>query len=358
MNFGVKGFVKIMKASLLKNFKKWEYTDINIPSNVNSTKALIKITLSGICSTDIVRSIETGFYFYPIVPGHEMVGIVEKINKKNKLLKKGDRVAVYPLIPCKKCQYCKNGSPNLCDNYDFLGSRSNGGYAEYVIAPIKNLIKIPNKVPDNKAVFTEPLSVALHAFRVAENFKKPKRILILGLGPIGLLLAIWAKHKKIKSVVAIDRNINRFKIFKKIGYKNILDSSKKNFENKINKTENFDTVFECSGSTKLQIIGINKTEKKGQFIILSHPKEDLLLDKTTYSKILRNEINFRGSWSSKIEPYNEWKKTLSILSLGKIDPSKLISDKITLKELPFKMIKMYKKEFPFVKVVVNLKLNN
>jgi len=339
-----------MKVSILKQLKDWKYTDIPTPKKIGKNKAIVKISLSGICSTDVLRSMKTGFYSYPVVPGHEMIGTIDKIAINNSL-KKGDRVAVYPLISCGKCIHCKKNNPNLCDNYDFLGSRSNGGYAEYVLSPIKNLIKIPSRVSNEKAVFTEPLSVALHAFRVAEKMFKPKRILILGLGPIGLLIALWAKYKKINFVVGVDRNKNRFKIFNQIGYKKYVDTSKNNYEKKIKLYNKFDTVFECSGSAKLQIVGINNTEKKGQVIILSNPNENLLLEKDAYSKILRHEINFRGSWSSLIEPYNEWKKTLSIMNAKKIDPSILISNYISIQELPIKIKEMYYKKFPFIKVV-------
>ncbi len=341
-----------MKASYLKKLKKWTYSEIPVPSNYDESKyAIVKTSLNGICSTDILRSMKTGFYNYPIVPGHEIIGSVYKIKSSTKF-KLGDRVAVYPLIQCKKCKYCKNQYPNLCDNYSFLGSRTNGGYAEYVLTPIENLIKIPKEVSDERAVFTEPLAVTLHSFKIAEKNFKPKKILILGLGPIGLLITLWAKAKGYKNVTAIDRNKNRFNVFKKIGYSKYLDSNKINFQTLIDQKAYYDTVFECSGSTILQEIGISLTEKQGQFILLSNPNNDLNMNKNLYSKILRGEINFRGSWSSLITPYNEWKKALKMMKKKSFDPSILISKKISLRQMPHLIPQMYNKKFPFIKVVV------
>ncbi len=341
-----------MKASLLKKIKKWEYSELPLPSNYNQNKyALIKTSLNGICSTDVLRSMKTGFYNYPIVPGHEIIGKVFNI-KNNKKIKKGDRVAAYPLIQCKKCKHCKDKNPNLCDNYSFLGSRTNGGYADFVLCPIENLVKIPDEVSNEKAVFTEPLAVTLHSFKIAEESFKPKKILILGLGPIGLLVALWAKYKGYKDVTAIDRNPNRFKIFKKIGFSKYINSKKTNLINLNKHSEYYDTVFECSGSIKLQEIGISLTEKKGQFILLSNPNDDLNMSKNLYSKILRGEINFRGSWSSLISPTNEWDQALKMMKVKSFDPSILISKKIKLKQLPNIIPKMYYKKFPFIKVVV------
>ena len=151
------------KSSVLKGLGNWDYDEIKI-QNPNKDQAIIKIISCGICSTDIVRSMKVGFYFYPIVPGHEMLGYVYKLGRKNKNLKEGDKVCVYPLITkctddtcCGKIHglYGYGKSPNLCSDYDFLGSRSNGGYSEYVLSPIKNLVKVPERLNDDLAVFTE-----------------------------------------------------------------------------------------------------------------------------------------------------------------------------------------------------------
>ena len=138
------------KAAILKSLGNWTYDEFSIP-DPGKDRAIIKIIKSGICSTDVVRSMEKGFYSYPIVPGHEMLGYVYKLGSQNNILKEGDKVCVYPLITrcsddtcCGGCNtvYGIGKAPNLCSNYDFLGSRSHGGYAEFVSSPIKNLVKV------------------------------------------------------------------------------------------------------------------------------------------------------------------------------------------------------------------------
>ena len=152
------------KAAVLKGLGNWTYDEINIPEP-NKDQAIIKILKSGICSTDVVRSMVFGFYSYPIVPGHEMFGYVYKLGSKVNGMKEGDKVCVYPLITKCTDDVCCGGvhsvygitkAPNLCSSYDFLGSRSHGGYSEYVSSPIKNLVKVPKNIDDNLAVFTEP----------------------------------------------------------------------------------------------------------------------------------------------------------------------------------------------------------
>ena len=197
------------KAAVLKGLGNWIYDEINI-SDPTKDRAIIKIVKSGICSTDVVRSMEFGFYSYPIVPGHEMFGYIYKLGSKHNNLKEGDKVCVYPLITkcldsscCGGCNsvYGVNKAPNLCSDYDFLGSRSHGGYAEYVSSPIINLVKVPDGLDDNLAVFAEPASVALHAFKIAKQDRNFDSVAIFGLGPIGILLAAWCKLNKIKNVI-------------------------------------------------------------------------------------------------------------------------------------------------------------
>ena len=139
----------ISKSSLLKGLGNWDYDEIKI-NDPNKDQAIIKIISCGICSTDVVRSMKIGFYFYPIVPGHEMLGYIYKLRNTNNNFKEGDKVCVYPLITkCTDISCCgaSHGAygygknPNLCSDYDFLGSRSHGGYSEYVLSPVKNLVK-------------------------------------------------------------------------------------------------------------------------------------------------------------------------------------------------------------------------
>ena len=85
------------KAAILKGLGDWIYDEIEIPEP-DKSRAIIRIIKSGICSTDVVRSMEFGFYSYPIVPGHEMLGEIYKLGSKHQSLKEGDKVCVYPLI--------------------------------------------------------------------------------------------------------------------------------------------------------------------------------------------------------------------------------------------------------------------
>ncbi len=353
------------KAAVLRNLGDWTYDEIEIP-NPKKDQAVIKILKSGICSTDVVRSMLFGFYSYPIVPGHEMLGIIYKLGSKIDGLKEGDKVCVYPLITKCSDDNCCGGvhsvygikkAANLCSDYDFLGSRSHGGYAEYVLSPIKNLVKVPENLDDNLAVFTEPASVALHGYNHAKQDRKFDSVIILGLGPIGILLAAWCKLNKISNVIGIDRNENRFKNFTDLGFSNTIDTSKGNFEEKIKIFTNKDLAeiaFECSGSEELLNRGIQSIKKGGKMILLSNQIKNSTLSKETLNKIIRHEIQIKGSWSSVIEPHNEWEESLYMMKNKKLEIKNLISHNFKFSDAPKLFKSMYKKEFKFSKVILSL----
>ncbi len=353
------------KAAVLKNLGHWEYDEIQIP-NPTSDRAIIKIINCGICSTDVVRSMEKGFYSYPIVPGHEMLGYIYKLGKSSEVFKEGDKVCVYPLITkCTDDNCCGHShnvygvgkAPNLCSEYDFLGSRSHGGYAEYVLAPIKNLVKVPDNLDNNLAVFTEPASVALHAFKLARQDRNFDSVAIYGLGPIGILLASWCKLNKISNVIGIDRNENRFKNFKDLGFNNIIDTSKDDLTKKIEKftsKEGVEVAFECSGSEELLNKSILNLKKAGKIIVLSNQIKRSGLEVSTLNKILRQEIQIKGSWSSVLEPHNEWEESLAMLNNKKLEINNLISHHFKFSDAPHLFKSMFNKKFKYSKILLSL----
>ena len=341
-------------AAYLESIGEWKYSELNLP-DLKEGECIVRVKSCGICSTDVIRSFETGFYFYPIVPGHEIFGEIERIEKNKKNLSVGDRVAVYPLIPkCKNtkescCGHSEN--PNLCDNYNFLGFRTFGGYSKYLIAPISNLIKVPDNLPDNIATLVEPMSVAYHAIRQID-VKNTKKILIQGLGPIGVLIAHWCKFYNIDTVVGLDRNEIRFKSFLDTGYTEIINTSNLN-ELSINKNyNNFDIVFECSGSEDLINLGLSLCKKKGKMIILSNQFYDIKLTKKTINAIIRFEIGLIGAWSSQISPVNEWSKSIEVLVKIQDSLKNFISHEFNLNEAKKVFYEMRNKKFPFQKVLL------
>ncbi|HOT50780.1 MAG TPA: alcohol dehydrogenase catalytic domain-containing protein, partial [Candidatus Hydrogenedentes bacterium] len=166
-------------------------------------EALIAIKACGVCGSDIPRVFEKGTYRFPTIPGHEMAGEVVSVGAGCDSVLLGKTVAVFPLIPCRRCEACEIGAYAQCADYNYLGSRCDGGFAEYVVAPAWNLQVVPDGVSYEAAAMCEPAAVAAHALRRAD-LGLGDSVAIFGAGPIGIMLAQWARRGGASRVLLAD----------------------------------------------------------------------------------------------------------------------------------------------------------
>jgi threonine dehydrogenase-like Zn-dependent dehydrogenase len=156
--------------------------DVPIPTKPG--EALIKVRLSGICGTDL--ELLRGYYPYTGIPGHEFVGEVIESPDESWL---GQRVVGEINAVCGECEQCRNGRSNHCENRTVLGiADRNGVHAEYTSLPLANLHRIPDSVPDEAAVFSEPLAAALE-IQQQVHIQPTDRVLLIGAGRLGQLIA-------------------------------------------------------------------------------------------------------------------------------------------------------------------------
>src|SRR5262249_26233996 len=137
----------------------------------------------------------------------------------------GDRVAVFPLLWRDDHPACEEGKYAQSDGYDYLGSRSDGAFSEFVIAPERNLIRVPDNVSLEEAAMTEPAAVALHAARRA-RLRLGDTVAIFGLGPIGLMVAQWARTMGAAQIVLFDILPEKLELARQLGFEHVLDSRK------------------------------------------------------------------------------------------------------------------------------------
>jgi L-iditol 2-dehydrogenase len=177
--------MKCIQITKIKDFEKKEI-DLQAPGN---EEVLIKVHVTGVCRTDL-KIIQHGHrdLILPRIPGEEVVGTIHEKGKNVRYLNVGDRVYVYPGQWCGKCPLCLAGAENLCNHMKIMGFHRDGGFAEYVTVPSKTVIKIPDSLSMEEAVFAEPLSCCLNALELG-GIAKDKTIGIWGAGPAGTLLS-------------------------------------------------------------------------------------------------------------------------------------------------------------------------
>jgi threonine dehydrogenase-like Zn-dependent dehydrogenase len=303
-----------MHALVYTGTQELVYREEKNPKIING-ESIVKVSASGICGSDMhAYHGKDNRRIPPLILGHEISGTI------NKGKFAGKEVILNPLITCEKCDYCLNGREHLCNKRIILGMNRpierQGGFAEYVSIPDKNIYELPKTLEIKEAPIAEPTAVALHAVELGEKeLSKPlenTKALILGGGAIGLLSGlILSKIKNCKEIVIVDPNDKRLGECAKY-----LDADTVKPDSKAIINDNFDIVFDTVGmeTTRGQAI---KAIKPGGVIIhigLTQPSGPFDFRKATLQEII-----FIGTYCYTNK---DFEKTLSILAdkkLGKLD---------------------------------------
>ncbi len=190
-----------MKAYVLHGINELRYEDVNKPVP-QPDEVRVQVKAAGICGSDIPRIYKTGAHRHPLIPGHEFSGVVESAGGTAGKEWIGKRVGVFPLIPCRRCGSCKKQKYELCEAYGYLGSRQDGGFAEYVSVPVSNLIALPDSVSYEAAAMLEPMAVAVHAMQRV-SVETGDTVAVCGLGTIGRLLAMVLQANGVSRLMLI-----------------------------------------------------------------------------------------------------------------------------------------------------------
>lgn len=344
---------KTMKAAVLHGINDLRYENMPIPS-VEEGEVLVKVKAAGACGSDVPRIMKKGTYRFPLIPGHEFSGEVVELGKNTSNTKIGDRVAVIPLLPCLKCDYCQIGEYAQCDDYDYLGSRSDGGFAEYVKVPVSNLVAVPENVDLLEASLTEPVSVALHALR-RTGVDAGDDVVILGTGPIGLMLAQWAKIMGAGRIFLVDIVEEKLQLAQKLGFTDCINAKKEDaVEAIIDETDGkgVDLAIESAGTAVTFKQCIQVVRKLGKVVFMGNIETDVVLDAKIVSSILRKQIAMYGTWNSSFAslPKNEWATSLSFMNDG-LNIKSLISHRFPLGRAKDAIEMMFYKKECFNRVV-------
>lgn len=353
-----------MKAWVLNGINELCLEDVPMPSP-GKQEVVVKVQAAGICGSDIPRIYHTGAHIHPLIPGHEFSGEVVELGKETDRKWMGQRVGIFPLIPCRECGPCQKKQYEMCKNYSYLGSRRDGGFAEYVAVPQWNLLPLSEQVTFEQAAMLEPMAVAVHAMRRVMPKTSPaskenvqKIIAICGLGTIGLLLLMFLKNEGYGPVYAIGSKGIQKEMALKLGVKEeeYCDSKEqKPYEWLIERTggTGADCFFECVGKNETCSLAVKCSAPAGKVTLVGNPYSNMTLEKEVYWKILRNQVTLTGTWNSSFfhEPEDDWNYVLERLGKGCISPERLISHRFSLENLEEGLKIMRDKKEEYVKIM-------
>lgn len=344
-----------MKAAVLHAVGDLRYEDVPVPK-IAAGEVLVKVRAAGVCGSDVPRVMTKGTYSFPLVPGHEFAGEVTQVGDNTSAsVNVGDRVAVFPLIPCGKCAYCQIGEYAQCDSYDYLGSRRDGGFAEYVAAPADNLIPIPDNVDFDCAAMAEPASVALHALR-RTGVDTGDNVAILGAGTIGIILAKWAGICGAGRVFLSDIVDEKLEVARRYGFEDCINAAQEDAVERIAEETDgrgADICIEAAGTAATFEQSLRIARKLGKVILMGNVGGDVVIPERTASAILRGQLTIYGTWNSSFTavPKNEWRTALQFMSLGALDLKPLITHKFKLDQVNDAFDMMYNRREFFNKVM-------
>ncbi|GAA0134991.1 zinc-binding alcohol dehydrogenase family protein [Paenibacillus sp. YSY-4.3] len=196
-----------MKGIICEDIGRFVFREDLREPQMQEGEAIVRIRRIGICGTDLHAYRGHQPYFtYPRVLGHELSGVIERIEDNGEGLQIGDRVSVIPYIHCGNCRACSSGKTNCCQSMRVLGVHVDGGMRERVAIPISNLIKAAELTLDQAAML-EPLAIGAHAVQ-RSGLNAGDQALIIGAGPIGLGVMAMASYAGAK-VIAMDVNDER-----------------------------------------------------------------------------------------------------------------------------------------------------
>ena len=307
-------------------------------------EVLIRVAACGVCGSDIPRVFKTGTYKFPLIPGHEFSGTVVAAGDGVDADLVGTRAAIFPLIPCNDCPMCAQNKYAQCANYDYLGSRSNGAFAEYVCAPEWNVLPIPDHLSLEEAAMAEPASVALHALRQGD-IQGGEIVCVVGAGPIGLLVAMWATALNASKVMLADIDARKLAFAKELlPDANLLDARERPVSEAVRSItgNGAELVVDATGSAPGVAQCLHAAKPFGRVVLLGNPEGDMTLPKDAYWSILRKELRLTGSWNSAYDPSrrDDWRTVIEFMANGKLNVKPLVTHRVGLPDLMHAMVTM------------------
>lgn len=333
-----------MKAYVLHGVNDLRYDDIQIP-DCPMGWAIVKVKAAGICSSDIARVFTKGTYRFPTIPGHEFSGIVENVGSSEDEHLIGKHVGVFPLIPCKRCSQCAGKHYEMCANYDYIGSRRDGAFAEFVAVPVWNLLLLDDSIPFASAAMLEPLAVALHAMKLS-SLRRGDSVAIIGTGMIGITAAQLAMKLGAGSVTVIGRKESKRSIVEKCGLIYELNNCK-------NTIGQYDVVLEAVGTPQAVDLSINAATSGGNVVFMGNPSGDIGLAQDTYWRILRKQLKIVGTWNSSYDATNQsdWTEAVGVLTKKEVNVDLLVSHYFNQENLMDGLNLMKDNKEPYCKVM-------
>ncbi|WP_209123965.1 NAD(P)-dependent alcohol dehydrogenase [Alkalihalobacillus sp. BA299] len=322
-----------MKAAVLVEPGIIEIQEKDIPKP-SPNEVLIKVKSVGLCGSDVhyYEHGRIGSFIVekPIILGHESAGEVVEIGSNVKNLSVGQRVTVEPGVTCGVCEYCKSGKYNLCPEVEFLATPPyDGAFCEYIAIRSDFVYPIPDQMTFDEAAMAEPISVGIHAVRRG-RLQPGETVVIMGMGPIGILTAAVAKAAGASKIIGVDLEESRLEVSKKMGVTHTVNLKQDNLLEKINLLTNgkgVDLALETAGNANALKSALSAVKRGGRVVIVGMPPEDVAT--LNISNIVGGEIDIYGVFRYS----NTYQTAINMIENSELDLKNIMTHYYSLDEM-------------------------
>ncbi len=305
-----------MKAVKIIEPDRMGIFDVPVPEP-GKNDVLVKVERCGLCGSDI--QIFHGMYTdrFPLIPGHEFSGVVERVGTQVKRYHPGDRVAIEPNIACDDCYACLNNRQNFCLNWEAVGVTKPGAMAQYTLAPEKNVFDIGG-MSFEKGAFMEPLSCVLHGVSKIEITISDK-VAVFGAGPIGILLLQVVKNTGATEVTVVEKNSPRADFAASMGADEIL------YKLNALKQDYYDVVIDATGKISVMEQAIGAVRYGGTILYFGVPDPGEKMQVDSF-EVFKKGLKLLSSYTSVRNSY----QAIELLRTEKVKVENLISHRLPI----------------------------
>lgn len=319
-----------MKAAVYHGVHDLRVEEVPV-RGLKENEVMIKVKYCGVCGTDMHIFNGDGGSFEvnpPLIPGHEFSGVVARVGSSVTTVKEGDRVSGDPNDMCGECYFCKNAMQHFCTNNVGVGTTVDGGFAEYVIMREKQVYKFSDNLSFMEAAMAEPISCCLHGIDLC-NIKSGCTVLVMGGGPIGMIMMQLAKNAGASRVILSEPVEEKRELAMKLGATKTINPIEEDVEAVLDEyCENVDVVIECVGNIHTQADAVRFAGKGAtvMYFGLASPEESYPLKP---DDVFKKELTITSSF---INPYT-FERAIRVLESGTIELKSLITNIVPLDDI-------------------------
>jgi len=312
-----------MKQAVMTSPGKIEFHDVPVPPLAQG-QVLVRMKRIGVCGSDIhVFHGKHALTPYPVVQGHEVSGVIEKVGPGVTGFSPGQAVTFQPQVTCGTCYPCTHGDYHICDHLKVMGFQTTGAASELFAVDAKKVLRLPPGMSLEHGAMMEPLAVGVHALKRGGG-SKGRKVLVLGAGPIGNLVAQAARGLGATDVLITDLSDYRLDLAARCGISGGVNPAKADLSESVRRRfgeGKADLILECVGAQKTIEQAVAVARKGTDIIVVGVFGDKPVVDMGT---VQDRELRLIGTLMYQ-EP--DWKDAIALVEGGKVNLEPLVTDR-------------------------------